>query len=241
MLEKLEKFQIAFLSLVIALALISTAKIITNGLTKDVVTVTGSYSQNVTSDNGRVEFEITARKPTKVDAYNALNQQRPIVMKYLQDKGVTPDNIDSKTVNGYYTYKVLPNGTTTNETAYFNATQQISVNSNDVIKNKEISTDITNLISKGVDINVYEPSYFYSGLSDLKVKMLEEATKDAKQRADAMLKATHNHVGKIQSVKMGVFQITPVDSTNVSDMGISDTSSIEKKITSVANVTFAIK
>ena len=75
----------------------------------------------------------------------------------------------------------------------------------------------------------------------MKVQMLEEATKDAKQRADAMLKATHNRTGKIQSVRMGVFQITPVDSTNVSDMGISDTSTIEKKITSVANVTFQIK
>jgi len=56
-----------------------------------------------------------------------------------------------------------------------------------------------------------------------------------------MLKSTHNRVGKIQSVKMGVFQITPVNSNDVSDMGISDTSSIEKKITSVANVTFSVK
>ena len=71
--------------------------------------------------------------------------------------------------------------------------------------------------------------------------MLEKASQDAKQRAAAMLKATHNHVGKIQSVHMGVFQITPEDSTNVSDSGISDTSAIKKKVTSVANVTFRIK
>lgn len=56
-----------------------------------------------------------------------------------------------------------------------------------------------------------------------------------------MLKATHNRPGKIQSVNMGVFQITPVDSTNVSDMGISDTTTIEKKVTAVANVNFRIK
>ena len=56
-----------------------------------------------------------------------------------------------------------------------------------------------------------------------------------------MLKSTNNHVGKIESVKMGVFQITPVDSTDVSDMGINDTSTIEKKITAVANVVFQIK
>ena len=56
-----------------------------------------------------------------------------------------------------------------------------------------------------------------------------------------MLKPTRNSVGKIQSVKMGVYQITPVDSTNVSDMGINDTSTIDKKVTAVANVSFKIK
>lgn len=56
-----------------------------------------------------------------------------------------------------------------------------------------------------------------------------------------MLKATNNGVGKIKSVRMGVFQITPVDSTSVSDMGISDTSTIDKKITAVANVVFFVK
>ena len=56
-----------------------------------------------------------------------------------------------------------------------------------------------------------------------------------------MLSATGNHVGKISSVKMGVFQITPSDSTDVSDSGYSDTTAIEKKVTAVANVTFKIK
>ena len=117
----------------------------------------------------------------------------------------------------------------------------ISVKSKDVVKIKEIAGTLPELIERGIDVNVYEPSYFYSKLSEQKIKMLEEATKDAKQRASAMLKATHNRVGKIQSVRMGVFQVTPVDSNDVSDMGISDTTSIEKKITSVANVTFSVK
>ena len=97
------------------------------------------------------------------------------------------------------------------------------------------------MTEQGVNISGYEPSYFYSKLSDLKVEMLEKASKDAKQRATAMLKATHNRVGKIQSVQMGVFQITPEDSNNVSDSGLSDTTSIRKKVTSVANVTFRVK
>ena len=45
----------------------------------------------------------------------------------------------------------------------------------------------------------------------------------------------------IKSVRMGVYQITPVDSTDVSDMGINDSSTIDKKVTAVANVSFKIK
>ncbi len=40
--------------------------------------------------------------------------------------------------------------------------------------------------------------------------------------------------------RVGVLQITPVHSVNVSDYGINDLSSIEKKITGVVNATFRI-
>ena len=73
------------------------------------------------------------------------------------------------------------------------------------------------------------------------MKLLEDATKDAKARAQAMLKATNNDVGKIRSVKMGVFQITRSDSNDVSDWGINDTTTIDKKVNAVANVVFSIK
>lgn len=241
MLDKLEKFQVIVLSIIIAIGLIVAANIITGAISKDSIVVTGSYSQTVTSDTGRVEFELTSRQISKAEGVATLNKQRPQIIKFLEEKGVKQENIEIKTPNGYNVYKQLPNGNSSNDIAYYVISQNFVVKSNDVKLIKEIAASLPDLISKGIDINVYEPAYYYSKLSEIKVSMLEEATKDAKQRAAAMLKATHNRVGKIQSVKMGVFQITPVDSNDVSDMGISDTTSIEKKITSVANVTFSVK
>lgn len=241
MLEKLEKFQILLLAFVITIGGLIAVSMFTSSMSKDVIFVTGSYSQNVISDRGMLDFEIRAKGANKAQSYEILKKQRPVIVKYLKEKGFAEDEINEKTLNGYEVYKINSNGMSTNEVIAYNASQRYSVKSKDVQRIKEVSTDIANLTSEGIDISVYEPSYYYSKLSDVKVKMLEEATKDAKQRASAMLKATHNGVGKIQSVRMGVFQITPVDSTNVSDMGISDTSTIEKKITSVANVTFRIK
>ena len=239
MFEKLEKFQLVLLSLILALGLIFAVKTGTGSLSNDKITVTGSAYKVVKSDSARLEFEITSRSANKQTAYNTVKSQLPVVKKYLEDKGIT--DIDIKASNGYYSYKYLPNGTVTNDIAYYNLSQQVGIKSNDVQKIKDVSTDIQNLLDKGIDINVTDTQYFYSGLANLKVELLEDATKDAKDRASAMLKATHNRTGKIQAINMGVFQITPIDSTNVSDMGINDTSTIDKKVTAVANVVFRIK
>ncbi|HCB11242.1 MAG TPA: SIMPL domain-containing protein [Cyanobacteria bacterium UBA11991] len=241
MLEKIEKFQVLLLGLVIGIAGIIATVIISNTLSKDVISVTGSYSQIVTSDKGSYEFDVESRGASRAAAYAVLQKQKPIIIKYLKSQGFKDSQIEEKYINGYNVYRTTANGNTTNDIIGFNATQKFAVSSDNVKKIKKISTDINSLTEQGINISGYEPSYFYSKLSDLKIEMLEKASLDAKQRAKAMLKATHNRVGKIQSLQMGVFQITPEDSNNVSDSGISDTSSIKKKVTSVANVTFRIK
>ena len=239
MLEKLQKIQFIWLAVILALGLVFAVNMATKNMSGDKITVTGSAYKIVQADSARMVFEIATRKPDKQQAYNTVKAQLPVVKKYLNEKGLT--NIDTKATNGYYSYKYSANGNMTNDIAYYNLTQEVEVKSDDVQKIKEISTDIQNLLDEGIDINYVNTEYFYSKLGDLKVELLRDATSDAKNRATAMLKATHNRPGKIQSVQMGVFQITPVDSTNVSDMGINDTSTIDKKVTAVANIVFRIK
>lgn len=239
MFEKIEKFQLVLLAVILSLGLVFAVKAGTKSFSNDKISVTGSAYEIVKSDSARLEVEITTRKPDKQTAYNTVKAQLPVVLAYLQEKGIT--DIEVKTTNGYNTYRYTPNGNVTNDIAYYNLAQPIVIKSNDVQKIKEVSVDIQSLLDKGIDINVMNPEFYYSQLADLKIKLLQEAAKDAKERAGAMLKATHNRPGKIQSVQMGVFQITPVDSTNVSDMGINDTTTVDKKVTAVANVVFRIK
>lgn len=242
MIERIEKLQIAILGLLLALGLIIAVKSGLAPLAKNFVTVTGSAYEIVQSDSGNMEIALSVRRPNKAVAYSTAKKQLPEVIAYLESKGFdTQKDVNVKSISGYESYRYTPNGVSTNEIAYYQLTQPITVKSDDVNKIKEASLDITSLMEKGIDVEVRNTSYSYSKLSDLKVQLLNKATTDAKQRAAAMLKSTHNSVGKIQSVRMGVFQITPVDSTDVSDMGINDTSTIEKKITAVSNVTFQIK
>ncbi len=237
--EKFEKLQLVSAGLLLSAALIICTQIASSRVSNDIISVTGSAYEIVKSDSGTLSFNIVVKRYNKQEAYSAMQSQIKIVEKYLKDKQIK--EIERKTINGYYTYKRDKTGAYTDIQDSYNLYQPISIHSDNVELIKEISNEITSLINQGVDINVNPASYDYSKLPELKVTLLEKASQDAKDRAASMLKPTGNSVGKIQSVKMGVYQITPVDSTSVSDMGINDTSSIDKKVTAVANVSFKIK
>ena len=238
-LEKVKELQIVTVGIILAIAILFSVKIVSKSLSQNVITVTGSAYEIVKSDSGVLEFEIVTNSPTKALGYKELQKDLDIVKKYLENKKIT--SIEAKTINGYSNFKRNANGIETNEIESYHLSQNVKIQSNNVELIKEISTDISSLVNDGVDMNVYPANYSYSKLGDLKVKLLEKASTDAKNRATSMLKPTHNRVGRIQSVRMGVYQITPVDSTDVSDNGISDTSTIDKKVTAVATVAFKIK
>lgn len=239
MLERIEKLQVLTVGLLIIIAILISTKTLITAFSGNTISVTGSAYEIIQSDFGSLSFNLNVRRLNKNEAFKALQTQYKLVEKYLLDKKIT--KIERKTINGYYDYKRDEKGVYTNIPESYHLTQPITISSDNVELIKEISNDITGLISQGLDINVYNVSYGYSKLPELKVKLLEKASLDAKSRATSMLKATNNLVGKIQSVKMGVYQITPVDSTDVSDMGINDSTTIDKKVTAVANVIFKIK
>lgn len=240
MLERIEKLQVLTVGLIVVLAILIGTKILVTAFSGNTISVTGSSFEIVKSDSGSLSFNINVKQTTKNEAYQALQTQIKTVENYLTNKKII--KIEQKTINGYYNYKRdEKTGAYTNIPETYNLSQPMTISSDNVDLIKEISNDITGLISQGIDINVYNVSYNYSKLPELKVALLEKASMDAKARAESMLKATHNRVGKISSVRMGVYQITPIDSTDVSDMGINDSSTIDKKVTAVANISFKIK
>ena len=133
------------------------------------------------------------------------------------------------------------NGQETSEISGYSLRQQLEVRSNDVDKIAQIAREATELINQDILIESNAPQYYYTQLGDLKIEMLGESAKDAKTRAERIASSTGNSIGTVRSAKMGVLQITAADSTEVSDYGISDTSSIDKDITAVVNISFAVE
>jgi hypothetical protein len=116
----------------------------------------------------------------------------------------------------------------------------LEVRSNEVEKIAKIARESTELINQGILIESIAPEYHYTKLGDLKIEMLAAAAKDAKERATKIAESTGSSIGSVRTARMGVLQITPADSNEVSDSGMNDTSALTKDITAVVNIGFAV-
>lgn len=119
--------------------------------------------------------------------------------------------------------------------------QDIVVESTDVPKVTKIAQEASTLLAQGAVINTLSLEYYYSKLADLKVEMMAEATKNARDRAAKIAESAGGSLGSLREASMGVMQITPVNSTDVSDYGTYDTSSLEKQITAVVRAAFSVR
>ncbi|MFA6610283.1 MAG: SIMPL domain-containing protein [Candidatus Omnitrophota bacterium] len=209
--------------------------------TREQISVTGSATKEIRSDYIVWRGEFSRREADLKSAYAGLKADLEEVMTYLHSKNVKDDEITICQVITETIYKKNEKGNDTNDIQGYRLVQGVEIRSNDVSKIDEVTREVTELIDQGIEFTSPAPEYFYTKLDELKIEMLAKATNNAKQRAESMVSATGNKIGSMRSARMGVFQITPATSTEVSDWGMNDTSSLDKKVMAVVTTSFAIE
>ena len=243
----LKNSQIIILGICIAAAVIASSVILSGGFlkvmkfTREQINVTGSATKEIRSDYIVWRGEFKRRETNLKAAYKLLKEDLDEVKAYLVSKGVTEPETDISQVITETVYKKNKEGNDTNDIQGYSLIQAVEIRSNDVDKIDTVSRESTELIDRGIQFTSFAPEYFYTKLDDLKIEMLAKATENAKARAANMAKATGNRIGFMRSARMGVFQITPATSTDVSDYGVNDTTSLDKKVMAVVTVSFAIE
>jgi uncharacterized protein len=204
------------------------------------ITVTGSAKKRIKSDLIVWSASITAQSGQIEEAYQQLAIGIPTVKKFLMDKGISEEQITISSVTPVKEREKDSYGAESGKITGYSLRQSVEVKSTEVEKVSRIAREATDLIKQGIFIESSAPQFIYTKLGDLKIEMLAEAAKDAKVRAEQIANSTGNSISTVRSARMGVMQITAADSNEVSDYGINDTSSLEKDITAVVNVSFAI-
>lgn len=206
----------------------------------EAITVTGSAKRRITSDLVLWSAGVSSEGPQLSDAYRQLSESVPRIKEYLLSKGIPEAQMTVSSISTTPQKRRDADGNETAEITGYTLSQQIEVRSNDVQKISQVAREATELINQGILIESNPPRFYYTAIGDLKIEMLGEAAKDAKERALKIAASTGDSIGSVKSAKMGVLQITAADSTDVSDYGVYDTTTIEKDMTAVVNVSFAI-
>lgn len=207
----------------------------------DTIQVTGSAKRRIRSDLITWTARITTRADALPAAYKALKPQSDRVVDYLVKKGIPRPAITLTSVDTTVVQKRDKEGNQIDEVAGYVLAQSFEVRSGEVDKVAQISREATELIDEGLVIESQAPEYHYTKIGDLKIQMLSEAAKDSRVRAEQIASSTGAKLGVLRSARMGVIQINPADSTEVSNEGNNDTSSLEKDIITVVASTFALE
>ncbi len=196
----------------------------------------GDQTITVTGSAAGVSYQA----PVLSDAYRSLSENVPRVKSYLIGKGIPENQITISSISSQTLHARNDQGEDTGQITGYSLRQELEVRSNDVDKIAKIAREATELINQGILLESMAPAYHYTKLGEEKITMLAEAAKDAKVRAEKVAESTGSSIGSVRTARMGVLQITPADSNEVSDSGMNDTSSLEKDITAVVNVGFEI-
>ncbi|HEY4179066.1 MAG TPA: SIMPL domain-containing protein [Kofleriaceae bacterium] len=217
------------------------------------INVVGSAKKRIVSDLIEWQGVVEARATDRTEAYKQLREGREKTVAFLTAQGIKaaeiqpqsttfeeefdtseelkmfpgakePVKIEKKTFKDYVTREV------------------IIVRSNDVQVVEKAAREVTNLLEQGISITSDAPSYFYTKLGDLKVEMLAAAGKDARARADNILKSTGGaSIKKMVEANMGIININPANSTETSAEGNNDRTSYEKDIITIVRAEFELE
>jgi hypothetical protein len=204
------------------------------------ITVKGYAEMTIKSDLAVWRITINSRKTILSESYNNLVSSKSKIREYLAKNGISDKVITESSLSSYTIYDNI-NGTETSNVKGYNMSQSIIITTNDIQKVTQLSLKINELLSEGIEFNSNPPEYYVSDIGKYKMQMLGEALKDAQKRAEVIAKSVGNSISGIKYAKQGIFQITPLNSTEISDWGVNDVSSIEKSIKSVVDAAFYIK
>ena len=206
--------------------------------------VKGSASRRIKSDLGLWRIQVQGEGKELKSAFEELDAGVSRVRRFLEQKGYPPAEIGLSSIATETIYQRVKSGdkiTATNAVERYRLVRTFDITSGDVQRVEQTAGEVTQLIQEGVFVTSLPPEYYYSQVADLKVAMMGDAARDARARADEIARNAGCKVGEVRDAHMGVLQITRPYSTEVSDCGLYDTSTIDKDVQAVVTVTFGIQ
>jgi uncharacterized protein len=205
--------------------------------TRDTLSVTASARVPISADLVRWRLTVSSESSTTAPAARRLRRDSTRARKFLLGAGIPADAITPSVVESNQIVIRLPRR---RRLVRYRVAQELEVRTKQIDVVEAAATRVGTLLEEGITVSADPLEYLSTELAAAKLTALERATAEARRRAEILAHGLGGKLGRMRSSSQGVYQVTPRDSTDVSDYGINDTSSREKDVNAVVSATFAV-
>jgi uncharacterized protein len=227
----------------LGIAVVLTAKIFANTIharshIHDTIAITGSARKPISSDLVRWSLSVSSTAPKPSQAARHLRTDVAAIHRFLVGEGIPAPAISPAVVTSEELVEQLPHH---RRKISYRVSQRLDVSTREIDVVEQAASGVGGLLERGITVSAEPLEYISTELTRAKLDALQAATEDARRRAEILVDGLGGKLGAMRSTSLGVYQITPRDSTDVSDYGINDTSSREKDVNAVVTAMFAVK
>lgn len=214
--------------------------------TEKSITVKGVAEKQVKSDIAAFTCSITIKAKNKADGYAVLDKAAKSFCAKLDSLGFTAamrEDCDISCNTFYRTITVKERGKESKEEIFdhYALTYSTRVRTDKVDLVVKNMLKIYELTARKLDVSVSSAQYFISNPEQYKLELVNAASASAAERARTAANHSGSKLGPLMTARQGVIQITRPASSETSDYGMYDTSSVEKVIRLVMTMEFALK
>ena len=204
---------------------------------RDTIRVTGSARQEISADLVHWSVAVSADAVRPQEAVRLLRKRATAVRVFLHRQGIPDSAVSEPPVDTIgITMLVAPK----HRVPAFRLVQRFRVSSGQIDDVEQVAASATDLLAQGIPISTGSLAYLTTDLADARLHALTKAIADAHRRAETIVKGIGGHLGSVRSADLGVYQVVPRNSTEISDYGINDTTSRQKDVYAVVSVTFRV-
>ena len=210
------------------------------------ITVKGLAEKPIKADSAEWAINVGVTADTQAAALEKLATELKVVEAFLDKQGLGSEgrNVDVETINPHYE-EIFIKDTPRQVQRGFDAYQTIRVTSKDLAKITAANKAFLQLRADNHPVTAQSPNFLVSNLEDVKMSLIADATKNARNRATEFVKQDGVKVGVMKSASQGAFYILPVgggsDDTDNSYGGVYDKSTIDKMARVVVTIVYNIE
>ena len=210
------------------------------------IKVKGVAEKLITSDLAAFTCSVSIKAQNKAEGYSTLDRSAKLLESKLDSLGFTENMREDKSITCAEMFRTVKTIEKNRETSsqifdHFQLTYSLRVRTGDARLVEKNLLKIYELSGRRMDISVSAPEYYISNPEQYKLELVDQASSAAAERARTAASRSGSKLGALMSARQGVIQITAPASTDTSDYGVYNTSSLQKVIRLVMTMEFELK